>query len=144
MLRGGSLQVKNIVTVSRVKVTADGQAVVSHPRLGMVPELAGLPTLADPSQSRGGRWNRAAGTCSNPDDPYVHKVVVRCDAAGATHAFVDACRQARVGFCFGCTSRRQSPEPAVRFDRPVPPNRRYAKLRLSVRHASLPPSEGAK
>lgn len=34
----------------------------------------------------------------NPDAP---KVLVRCDSAGATHAFADACRGAGAGFSFG-------------------------------------------
>lgn len=35
------------------------------------------------------------------DDPDRPKVVVRCDTAGATHAFADACREQGVGFSFG-------------------------------------------
>ena len=34
----------------------------------------------------------------NPDAP---QVLVRCDSAGATHAFADACRGAGAGFSFG-------------------------------------------
>jgi hypothetical protein len=36
-----------------------------------------------------------------PTDPDAPKVLVRCDSAGATHAFADACRAAGVGFSFG-------------------------------------------
>jgi hypothetical protein len=34
-------------------------------------------------------------------DPDAPSVLVRCDSAGATHAFADACRGAGVGFSFG-------------------------------------------
>ena len=37
----------------------------------------------------------------DPDDPDVPPVLVRCDTAGATHDFADACREAGVGFSFG-------------------------------------------
>ncbi len=37
----------------------------------------------------------------HPDDPDKPRVVVRCDTAGATHRFADACRIAGVGFSFG-------------------------------------------
>jgi hypothetical protein len=37
----------------------------------------------------------------DPHDPDAPKILVRCDSAGATHAFADACRQAGVGFSFG-------------------------------------------
>jgi hypothetical protein len=37
----------------------------------------------------------------DPDDPATPKVLVRCDTAGATHDFADACRAAGVGFSFG-------------------------------------------
>jgi hypothetical protein len=37
----------------------------------------------------------------NPDDPGGQQLLVRCDSAGATHAFADACREAGVGFSFG-------------------------------------------
>jgi hypothetical protein len=36
-----------------------------------------------------------------PDDPGARQILVRCDSAGATHAFADACRAAGVGFSFG-------------------------------------------
>ena len=38
---------------------------------------------------------------SHPDDPDQLKVLVRCDTAGATHRFAEACRTAGVGFSFG-------------------------------------------
>ncbi|MGY1994737.1 IS1380 family transposase [Mycolicibacterium fortuitum] len=37
----------------------------------------------------------------DPLDPDAPQVVVRCDTAGATHTFADACRTAGVGFSFG-------------------------------------------
>ena len=37
----------------------------------------------------------------DPDDPDAPAVLVRCDTAGATHDFADACRTAGVGFSFG-------------------------------------------
>ncbi|MFY9921515.1 MAG: IS1380 family transposase [Mycobacterium sp.] len=37
----------------------------------------------------------------DPDHPDQPKVLVRCDTAGATHGFADACRTAGVGFSFG-------------------------------------------
>jgi hypothetical protein len=50
--------------------------------------LAGLPT----------RWRPDPGRSDDADAP---KVLVRCDSAGATHDFADACRVAGVGFSFG-------------------------------------------
>ncbi len=50
--------------------------------------LAALPEQWRPDPSRG-------------DDPDRPKVLVRCDTAGATHRFADACRAAGVGFSFG-------------------------------------------
>lgn len=50
--------------------------------------LASLPAPWRPDPGRGG----------DPDAP---KVLVRCDTAGATHDFADACRTAGVGFSFG-------------------------------------------
>jgi hypothetical protein len=38
---------------------------------------------------------------NHPDDPDQLKVLVRCDTAGATHRFAEACRTAGVGFSFG-------------------------------------------
>jgi hypothetical protein len=36
-----------------------------------------------------------------PEDPAGQQILVRCDSAGATHTFAEACWQARVGFSFG-------------------------------------------
>jgi len=41
------------------------------------------------------RWRPELG------DPAAPKVLVRCDSAGATHGFAEACRSAGVGFSFG-------------------------------------------
>jgi hypothetical protein len=49
--------------------------------------LASLPVAWRPDPSR--------GDCGGP------KVLVRCDTAGATHGFADACREQGVGFSFG-------------------------------------------
>lgn len=37
----------------------------------------------------------------DPDNPDAPQVLVRCDTAGATHKFAEACRTARAGFSFG-------------------------------------------
>src|SRR6478752_6794590 len=57
-----------------------------------------------PTTSRccSGRWSR----CRRPTDPPPTigggpQVLVRCDSAGATHTFADACRAVGVGFSFG-------------------------------------------
>lgn len=50
--------------------------------------LAALPEPWRPDPDRG-------------DDLDAPKVVVRCDTAGSTHTFADACRAAGVGFSFG-------------------------------------------
>lgn len=50
--------------------------------------LAALPAAWRPDPSRG-------------DDSGGPKVLVRCDTAGATHGFADACRTTGVGFSFG-------------------------------------------
>ncbi|TGD89142.1 IS1380 family transposase [Mycolicibacterium sp. CH28] len=50
--------------------------------------LASLPAPWRPDLSRG----------DGPDQP---KVLVRCDTAGATHRFAEACRTTGVGFSFG-------------------------------------------
>jgi hypothetical protein len=44
------------------------------------------------------RWRPHPGDSGDPDAP---GVLVRCDSAGATHAFADACRGAGAGFSFG-------------------------------------------
>lgn len=44
------------------------------------------------------RWRPDPDHPADPDKP---RVLVRCDTAGATHLFADACRTAGVGFSFG-------------------------------------------
>lgn len=44
------------------------------------------------------RWRPHPGARADPD---ASGVLVRCDTAGATHKFADACRAAGVGFSFG-------------------------------------------
>lgn len=44
------------------------------------------------------RWRPHPGDPGDPDAP---RVLVRCDSAGATHAFAAACRASGVGFSFG-------------------------------------------
>jgi len=44
------------------------------------------------------RWRPRPGS---PPDSDACRVLVRCDTAGATHKFADACRTAGVGFSFG-------------------------------------------
>jgi hypothetical protein len=46
-------------------------------------------------------WRPRPGGPSDPADPDAPKVLVRCDTAGATHTFADACREQGVGFSFG-------------------------------------------
>ena len=43
----------------------------------------------------------AGGLRPTPDDRGGPQVLVRCDSAGATHTFADACRAVGVGFSFG-------------------------------------------
>ncbi|MGV9801750.1 IS1380 family transposase [Mycobacterium sp. NPDC003449] len=62
--------------------TASDHIVVLHQA------LAALPAPWRPDPSRG-------------DEGGPPKVLVRCDTAGATHKFADACRSAGVGFSFG-------------------------------------------
>ncbi len=50
--------------------------------------LAALPARWRPDTTGGGDLDRP-------------RVLVRCDTAGATHKFAEACREARVGFSFG-------------------------------------------
>jgi Transposase DDE domain group 1 len=50
------------------------------------------------------RWaleSLPAGYRPDPKDPGAQKVLVRCDCAGATHTFAQACRAAGVGSSFG-------------------------------------------
>lgn len=51
--------------------------------------------LAQALRSLPARWR------PDPLDPDAPQVLVRCDTAGATHTFADACRTAGVGFSFG-------------------------------------------
>ncbi len=62
--------------------TASDHVIVLHQA------LAALPAPWRPDPSRG-------------DDPDRPKVLVRCDTAGATHRFAEACYAAGVGFSFG-------------------------------------------
>ena len=66
------------------------------------PGNAGSNTAADHVTVLG--WaldSLPAGYRPDPHDPGGQKVLVRCDSAGATHTFADACRAAGVGFSFG-------------------------------------------
>jgi hypothetical protein len=50
------------------------------------------------------RWaleSLPAASRPNPHDPGGQQILVRCDSAGATHTFADACRTAGVGFSLG-------------------------------------------
>lgn len=38
----------------------------------------------------------------NPENPDAPRVLIRSDAAGATHDFAAACRAENVGFSLGC------------------------------------------
>ncbi len=62
--------------------TASDHIIVLHQALASLP----APWRPDPD---------------HPDHPETPKVLVRCDTAGSTHAFADACRGAGVGFSFG-------------------------------------------
>lgn len=53
--------------------------------------LAALPAATRPDPTGG----------DDPRDPDRPQVLVRCDTAGATHTFADACREHGVGFSFG-------------------------------------------
>jgi hypothetical protein len=66
------------------------------------PGNAGSNTAADHIQVL--RWaleSLPADYRPTPRNPGGPKIVVRCDSAGATHAFAQACRVAGVGFSFG-------------------------------------------
>ena len=66
------------------------------------PGNAGSNTAADHVTVLG--WaldSLPAGYRPDPDDAGGPKVLVRCDSAGATHSFAQACRAAGVGFSFG-------------------------------------------
>jgi hypothetical protein len=89
-----------------------------HPLLAFLdrPEIAGGEALAGLLRPGNAGSNTAAdhitvleqaleslplGWRPDPDDSEAPKVLVRCDSAGATHAFAEACRAAGVGFSFG-------------------------------------------
>ncbi|CCK64441.1 Transposase (fragment) [Mycobacterium canettii CIPT 140070017] len=92
-----------------------------HPLLAFLdrPEIAGGEALAGLLRPGGAGSNTAADHVSvlaqalaglparwrpdpdHRDDPDKPAVLVRCDTAGATHDFADACRAAGVGFSFG-------------------------------------------
>ena len=92
-----------------------------HPLLAFLdrPEIAGGEALAGMLRSGRAGSNTAADHITvldqalaalpaewrphpdQRDDPDTPKVLVRCDTAGATHDFADACRAAGVGFSFG-------------------------------------------
>jgi hypothetical protein len=57
-----------------------------------------ITVLAEALASLPPRWRPDPGRGGDADAP---KVLVRCDSAGATHAFATACRTAGVGFSFG-------------------------------------------
>ena len=66
------------------------------------PGNAGSNTAADHVTVLG--WaldSLPAGYRPDPEDADGPKVLVRCDSAGATHTFADACRATGVGFSFG-------------------------------------------
>src|ERR1700738_1738906 len=66
------------------------------------PVNAGSNTAADHVQVL--QWaleSLPAAYRPTPDDRGGPQVLVRCDSAGATHTFADACRAVGVGFSFG-------------------------------------------
>ena len=89
-----------------------------HPLLAFVdrPEVAGGEALAGLLRTGNAGSNTASDHVivlaqalaalpppwrPDPADPDATRVLVRCDTAGATHRFADACRSAGVGFSFG-------------------------------------------
>ena len=89
-----------------------------HPLLAFLdrPEIAGGEALAGLLRNGNAGSNTASdhvivlqraleslpvGWRPDPLDPSAPKVLVRCDTAGSTHRFADACRTAGVGFSFG-------------------------------------------
>ena len=89
-----------------------------HPLLAFVdrPEVAGGEALAGLLRTGNAGSNTASDHVivlaqalaalpppwrPDPADPDTTRVLVRCDTAGATHRFADACRSAGVGFSFG-------------------------------------------
>jgi hypothetical protein len=86
-----------LVFLDRLEI-AGGEALAGLLR----PGNAGSNTAADHVTVLG--WaldSLPAAYRPNPDDPGAQKILVRCDSAGATHTFADACRTAGVGFSFG-------------------------------------------
>jgi hypothetical protein len=66
------------------------------------PGNAGSNTAADHVTVLGWALNSLPSAYRpNPDDPGAQQILVRCDSAGATHTFAEACRTAGVGFSFG-------------------------------------------
>ena len=53
-------------------------------------------------RARAGAGGAAGGLPAQPRGPDAPKVVIRSDAAGATHDFAQACRTENVGFSLGC------------------------------------------
>ena len=89
-----------------------------HPLLAFLdrPEIAGGEPLAGLLRAGNAGSNTAAdhitvldhaleslpaGWRPSPGNPGAAQVLVRCDSAGATHGFAEACRAAGVGFSFG-------------------------------------------
>jgi hypothetical protein len=89
-----------------------------HPLLAFLdrPEIAGGEALAGLLRAGNAGSNTAADHITvleqalqslpvqwrpDPGDPGAPRVLVRCDSAGATHAFATACRDHGVGFSFG-------------------------------------------
>lgn len=89
-----------------------------HPLLAFLdrPEIAGGEALAGLLRAGNAGSNTASdhiivleqalaslppGFRPDPDDPAAPQVLVRCDTAGATHRFAEACRLSGVGFSFG-------------------------------------------
>jgi Transposase DDE domain group 1 len=66
------------------------------------PGNAGSNTAADHVTVLGWALESLPGAYRpTPNDPGGQQILVRCDSAGATHGFADACRVAGVGFSFG-------------------------------------------
>jgi hypothetical protein len=86
-----------LVFLDRLEI-AGGEALAGLLR----PGNAGSNTAADHVTVLG--WaleSLPAAYRPDPHDPAAPQILVRCDSAGATHAFADACREAGVGFSFG-------------------------------------------
>jgi hypothetical protein len=86
-----------LVFLDRLEI-AGGEALAGLLR----PGNAGSNTAADHVTVLG--WalqSLPAAYRPDPHDPAAPQMLVRCDSAGATHAFADACRAAGVGFSFG-------------------------------------------